>query len=138
MTIEEQLAAAVAQVETFKAEALVATNAISEATAKATDAEAKITLLNAETARLAVEVKTALDAKIAAEKIATELAAKEQDLDVRANQMAASIVAQTGTQAPVKVTATKPVGESVKRADFEAMSFTDRSAFLTRGGKIEA
>lgn len=116
---DEKVAELQSALDAAQADLAVKAEAATELQAALSEAEAEIEALN----------KDAEDA----EAELTELRAKDMDADRRA----ASIAAASGSSEPLDLPQA-PTGNEATRAEFEAMSFRDRSDFLARGGKIVA
>ena len=106
--IEEQLAEALARVQTLESDAQASANLLSEAGATTENFKTQLAALTTERDQLAADLGTA---RRSIESVTTrnqELETKEQDLEKRASLRAAEIVASTGTQVPAKIT---PAGD---------------------------
>ena len=106
--IEEQLAEALARVQTLESDAQASANLLSEAGASTENFKTQLAALTTERDQIAADLGTA---RRSIESVTTrnqELETKEQDLEKRASLRAAEIVASTGTQVPAKIT---PAGD---------------------------
>jgi signal peptide peptidase SppA len=112
MTLEDQLAEALARVQMLETEAQTGQAALVAAQTELHDLRTQFTTLTAERDQSLADLATArqsLDGVMARN---TDLEAAEKDVELRASRRAAEIVAATGTRAPEPIT---PAGD--QRAD---------------------
>jgi signal peptide peptidase SppA len=108
-TIEDQLAEALARVQSLETEAGVNAALLTEASTSAETFKQQIAALSQERDRLNTDLTGARKALEAANAKALSLEAREQDLEKRAALRAAEIVASTGTSNPARIT---PAGDA--------------------------